>query len=291
MANFQSFTLLTAGLLITQAAAHGHVQGITTDGVPQSSTQSQNSTYSLAAWSAPSTINSVFVNNYTSPDIVCHVGVVPAQTYATVQAGGSIELEWSAWPRGHLGPVLTYLANCNGECTTVNKSTLLFNKIDEAGLIQGGSSPIWAVNELIANNYAWNLSIPANIAPGNYVLRHEIIALHDANLPGGAQNYPQCINLKVIGSGNDSLSNGTLGTELYDAQDPGLVIDIFEPLTNYTIPGPPLYAGAAGNAMASVKSLITSTVNAATVLALTTVTSTTTFTRTISTTLSVLPSA
>lgn len=241
MANLPSLRLLTTGLLIAQATAHGHVQGITTDDVFQSSVQSENSTSSFSAWSTSSSLENTYVTDYNSPDIVCHAGVTPAQSYATVQAGGTIELEWTRWSKGHLGPVLTYLANCNGECTSVDPSTLLFNKIDEAGLIQGGSAPIWAVNELIANNNSWNLTIPASIAPGNYVLRHEIIALHDADLPGGAQNYPQCINLKVTGSGNDILPSGTLGTELYDAQDPGLVIDIYEPLTEYTIPGPTLY--------------------------------------------------
>ena len=86
------------------------------------------------------------------------------------------------------------------------------------------------------------MTIPSSIAAGNYVLRHEIIALHSARTINGAQNYPHCINLKVTGSGNDKLSLGTLGTALYKPGEPGIKIDIYKPL-QYQMPGPPLYKG------------------------------------------------
>ena len=86
------------------------------------------------------------------------------------------------------------------------------------------------------------MTIPSSIAAGNYVLRHEIIALHSARTIDGAQNYPHCINLKVTGSGTDQLSSGTLGTALYKPGEPGIEIDIYKPL-QYQMPGPPLYKG------------------------------------------------
>ena len=100
-----------------------------------------------------------------------------------------------------IGPMIDYLANCNGDCTTVDKTKLLFNKIDEAGLINGSPPPgTWASDTKIANNNSWISTIPSTIAPGNYVLRHETITLHSAENVGGAQAYPQCINLKITGS-------------------------------------------------------------------------------------------
>ena len=86
------------------------------------------------------------------------------------------------------------------------------------------------------------MTIPSSIAAGNYVLRHEIIALHSARTINGAQNYPHCINLKVTGSGTDKLSSGTLGTALYKPGQPGIEIDIYKPL-QYQMPGPPLFKG------------------------------------------------
>jgi len=46
----------------------------------------------------------------------------------------------------------------------------------------------WASDDLLANNAPWTSAIPASTAPGNYVVRHEIIALHFANKPLGAQS-------------------------------------------------------------------------------------------------------
>lgn len=39
--------------------------------------------------------------------------------------------------------------------------------------------------------FSWPVKIPSSLAPGNYVIRHEIIALHAAGSSNGAQNYPQ----------------------------------------------------------------------------------------------------
>lgn len=156
-----------------------------------------------------------------------------------------MELQWTVWPDSHHGPVIDYLANCNGPCETVDKTTLEFFKIDGVGLLDDTSPPgTWATDTLIANNNSWTVTIPSDIATGNYVLRHEIIALHSANNVDGAQNYPQCVSLAITGTG-DATPDGTLGEDLYTPTDPGISIDIYAALTTYIIPGPTLYSGAA----------------------------------------------
>jgi lytic cellulose monooxygenase (C1-hydroxylating) len=83
--------------------------------------------------------------------------------------------------------------------------------------------------------------IPSNIRPGNYVLRHEILALHSAYDVGGAQFYPQCINLRITGSGN-SVPSGTAANQLYSATHPGVHYNIYDDNNRptYQIPGPAL---------------------------------------------------
>ncbi|CAG9992978.1 unnamed protein product [Clonostachys byssicola] len=76
----------------------------------------------------------------------------------------------------------------------------------------------------------------------NYVFRHEFIALPLANQPNGAQAYPKCLNIEITGSGTKTRS-GTLGTELYKADDPGIAFNPYEPFTNYPMPGPVLFIG------------------------------------------------
>lgn len=147
---------------------------------------------------------------------------------------------------------IDYLAYCTGgDCTTVDKTTLQFFKIDGVGLIDDTTVPgKWASDNLIANNNSWTVTIPPSIKPGPYVLRHEIIALHSAEQPDGAQNYPQCINLWVSGTGSavPASSDTTLGTALYKSTDPGVNVNIYASLASYDIPGPTLWSGAAGAA-------------------------------------------
>ena len=135
----------------------------------------------------------------------------------------------------------------------MDKTTLKFNKIDEKGLISWDSKPgHWATDELLAADRKWTVQIPPSIAPGNYVLRHELIGLHEGNRHNGAQNYPQCINLNITGSGTDSLASGTVGTALYTPTDPGIKADIYSKL-DYQIPGPALYNGASGGTSDSIE--------------------------------------
>jgi cellulase len=58
-------------------------------------------------------------------------------------------------------------------------------------LITPGGSGTWVTDELIKNNFTSSTTIPRNLKAGNYVIRHEIIALHSAGNDNGAQFYPQ----------------------------------------------------------------------------------------------------
>jgi cellulase len=97
---------------------------------------------------------------------------------------------------------------------------------------EGNPGP-WAVEKLISNRgkvgfrdasdgwplglnrfLQYGIPIPSNLAPGQYILRVEIIALHEAdtlysqNHARGAQFYPSCIQIKVTGSGKKKLPSG-----------------------------------------------------------------------------------
>ena len=268
MSYTKAFTWAAAATLVARVSAHGFVTGVVADGTYYQgynpNFQYMQTPPSVAGWSDPENQGNGPVSDYTSPDIICHLGATPGQAYATVAAGGKVELQWTAWPESHHGPMISYLANCNGECTNVDKTTLLFNKIEAAGLIDGSVAPgEWASDEMIANNNTWVTTIPSTIAPGKYVLRHETIALHSAGEVGGAQPYPQCINLEITGSGSNSLSDGTPGTALYTASEPGLVYNIYQVNTEYPIPGPTLL-GAAGGSDSSTTPIATASASAST---------------------------
>lgn len=84
-------------------------------------------------------------------------------------------------PTDHLGPVLTMMAACNGKCADVNldSTTLNWFKIDEKAFDPNGSGSLgqgkgrWGTEDLSANGNQWASTIPAELASGEYLMRHE----------------------------------------------------------------------------------------------------------------------
>ena len=233
------------------AAAHGYIDEIIIDGQSFVGYNPTNAPWTpdqdSIGWKNWATDTGyVPVTSLQSPDIICHLDSSNAPRTAVVAAGSDITLNWTEWPRSHHGPVIDYLANCNGDCTSVDKTQLRFFKIAEKGQIElgagGGQTGYWASDEFIDAGSTWVVRIPDDIAPGNYVLRHEQIALHEGIQGGGTQFYPQCINLEITGGGSNNPA-GVAGTELYSAEDPGVKYNIYNDETSpsYPIPGPPLY--------------------------------------------------
>ena len=243
-------TTLSALALAAGASAHGHVSnvvinGISYEGYNAPSWWGQNQAApNVFAWAAGDTDNGFIAPDaFGSPDIICHKSAINAQSHVQVAAGDTLSIQWNTWPQVHNGPMLDYLAPCNGPCETVDKTTLEFFKIDQVGIVDGTKEPpIFGNNIMYNNNYTWRVQIPSFIAPGNYVLRHEPRALHSAGALDGAQAYPQCFNLLITGSGTQKPA-GTLGTALYKENDPGILIDIYTTSIQYIMPGPTLIAG------------------------------------------------
>lgn len=230
----QDSTSDTKKILTTTLSYHGY----------DPSYQYQRPPPVVIGWGIPNDLTNTFISpsGYATPDIVCHLGATPAGIAAPVNAGDVLEIQWNKWPASHKGPVLDYLANCNGPCETADKSKLQFFKISEAGLLDVAANK-WAADELLANNLSWSVRLPSDIAPGNYVLRHEMIALHAAGNANGAQNYPFCFNLVISGNGT-ATPVGIPAVSFYKEKDPGILFDLFTKFTTYVIPGPPLYSDA-----------------------------------------------
>lgn len=86
------------------------------------------------------------------------------------------------------------------------------------------------------------VTIPACIAPGDYLMRSEQIALHVAQSTGGAQFYLSCGQLTVTGGGSTTPKDLAAFPGAYKATDPGILLNINYPKpTNYTNPGPAVF--------------------------------------------------
>ncbi|PVI04048.1 lytic polysaccharide monooxygenase, partial [Periconia macrospinosa] len=250
--------LLTAAslaALIPTISAHGRITNITTSngaiyqGWDPEMALTGSPLPNLAAWSAAN-LGNIFVppSQFNTSNVTCHFNSKSGGIHVNTTAGDTLKLQWNEWPVSHKGPVLSYLANCNGSCANVDKNTLRWVKIDELGWINSTGSDIlattWGSDVLIANRFAWTVKVPEELAEGHYVLRHEIIALHVAEQVDGAQSYPQCINLKVEKGKGRMLSGGVAGNKLYSLRDKGILVNLHGNVTGYDIPGPKVWSYA-----------------------------------------------
>ncbi|KAK1995415.1 family 61 glycosyl hydrolase [Colletotrichum falcatum] len=148
----------------------------------------------------------------------------------------------------HKGPIIVYLAKVDNAAST-GSSNLQWFKIAEAGL----SGSTWAVDTMISNGGWHYFTLPSCVAPGDYLLRVEIIALHGASVQGEAQFYMECAQIRVTGSGTNAGSNFVSFPGAYSASHPGILVSIYDSSgkpTNggqaYSIPGPAVLTCSGG---------------------------------------------
>lgn len=132
-------------------------------------------------------------------------GGTSATLEATAAPGDTVSATWAQWTHSQ-GPILVWMYKCAGEFSACDGSGEEWFKIDEAGFHGDGVTVFldtetpsgWDIAKLVGSNKSWNSTIPEGLAPGNYLIRHELIALHQANTP---QFYAECAQVTVTGSG------------------------------------------------------------------------------------------
>ncbi|KAM3081602.1 hypothetical protein ACMFMG_005054 [Clarireedia jacksonii] len=146
----------------------------------------------------------------------------------------------------HYGPVIIYMSKVSNAATDTGAGPWF--KVSEEGY--DVSKKWWGTQRrrkdeadkrkqqtLNANCGKRSFIVPSDLAPGQYLLRAEVIALHVASSAGGAQFYMSCYQINVTGSGTKTPS-GVSFPGAYSASDPGILINIYNTITSYTIPGP-----------------------------------------------------
>jgi cellulase len=220
------------------------------------------------------------VEDVSSPNLACNAGLTSSPDVVTVPAGATVTVEWhhtldpSQNGQGddpisttHKGPVMTYLAAVSN-ATTASPNGLGWFKIHEDGY--NPSTELWAVDKLNAAGGKVTFTVPSCIKAGQYLLRHEILALHSAQSYPGAQFYMACAQIQITGSG--TATPGTVSIPgAYSGSDSGVKISIYYPkITNYIIPGPRPFtcsgsgSGSTGGGSSTPTSTSTSTTSSPT---------------------------
>jgi len=235
------FSTLTAFLFAGAGLVSGHgminsvkINGKTYPGASGPGSDPSNSPVRAIASGDP-------VKDVKSNDIICGTSAKNAPISASVKAGDQIEIGWQGEDGGNwfhnVGPVQTYLAKCDSDCKdfTPSASTKWF-KISALGR---KSDNTWFQADML-NGSPLPVTIPSGLESGNYLMRHEIIALQIAMSVGGAEFYPNCVQMTVTGGSSSATSPSPTTTfpGAYSATDPGIKVDVYTPGPPYVMPGP-----------------------------------------------------
>ncbi|KZL70027.1 glycoside hydrolase family 61 protein [Colletotrichum tofieldiae] len=183
---------------------------------------------------------------FTTDAITCNIGSdknnIPATETASVPAGSTVKFMWTEWKSDHPGPIMTYLADCGGKCSNFDGSKgNVWVKIDQSGYDANEAIP-WASKRLPEQNSTYTIKLPSKIAPGEYILRHEILGLQRTNKDGNlAQFYPGCHQITVTGTGATKLPEGIALPGAYKADDTKSILLDYRKVTSYTPPGGPVW--------------------------------------------------
>jgi cellulase len=196
------------------------------------------------------------VQDVTSNNMVCGQSGYTSQSVLNVAPGDRIGAWWQHVLGGaqysgdpdnpiaasHKGPIMAYLAKVDNAAST-GITGLKWFKVWEDSFDTGSRK--WGVDNMISNAGWSYFNLPQCIAPGQYLLRMEILALHSASTQGQAQFYQGCAQINVSGSGSFSPSSTVSFPGAYKATDPGILINIYgstgQPDNGgkaYTAPGP-----------------------------------------------------
>ncbi|KAI9151575.1 Endo-beta-1,4-glucanase D [Paramyrothecium foliicola] len=238
-----SLTVLAA-LAVEQVAAHATFQQLWVNGLDM---------ISLPCARVPPSNSPI--ENVSSNNIRCNAGTSPAAAKCPVKAGDTVTVEMhqhnsrdcgqEAIGGAHYGPVMAYLSKVDN-AATADGSTSFF-KIYQNSWARNptggsGDDDYWGNKDMNKCCGRVDVKIPSDIAPGDYLLRAETIALHSAGGSGGAQFYMTCYQITVTGGGSASPA-GVRFPGAYAASDPGILVNIHSRLNGYTAPGPAVYAG------------------------------------------------
>ncbi|KAF2741418.1 glycoside hydrolase [Polyplosphaeria fusca] len=176
----------------------------------------------------------------SSSQIRCYTTGTRGVQTTSVAAGGSVTFK-AAPNIFHPGPLQFYMAKAP-EGTAISSwdgSGQVWFKIYAEQAQTSGGQLSWAS----LNKGTASVTIPKNVPSGDYLLRIEHIALHQASQAGGAQFYISCAQIKVTGGGSGTPGPLVSFPGAYSASDPGIKVNIYSGARSYTPPGPKVWTG------------------------------------------------
>ena len=114
-------SLALVAALVPLVSAHGFVQTITVNGESYPGADPvwfyypEGELPQTVGWDALNQdLGFVSPSDFSSTDIACHKSAFPSGLYINANAGDTLTLQWNTWPDSHKGPIINYIAPCNG---------------------------------------------------------------------------------------------------------------------------------------------------------------------------------
>lgn len=144
---------------------------------------------------------------------------------------------------GHKGPCAVYLKRVENMQNTSSAAGPGWFKIWEDGY--DTTSGKWCVDRLIEKKGLLSVKMPPGLPEGYYLVRPEILALHNA-VDGDAQFYLGCAQIYIQQGPEQKLDipkeYGASIPGYVSADTPGVKFNIYQkPISEYTVPGPRVY--------------------------------------------------
>ncbi|KAF6764278.1 glycoside hydrolase family 61 protein H [Ephemerocybe angulata] len=236
------FALTSAAVasLVASASAHATWQQLWINGVDAGTACTRQVTSNSPVTSASEA--NIACNVHLSNSNVCPIRAGDVLQVEMHQQQGDRSCKNEAIGGQHYGPVTVYMAKVS-DAKTASPNSAGWFKVSEGGLMSNNPD-YFAVQVLNDNCGHWSFTVPQDLAPGDYLIRAEVIALHAASASGGAQFYPGCFQVNVSGSGSANPPTVKF-PGAYGSSDPGIAVNVHQDLTTYKIPGPAPYGSAA----------------------------------------------
>lgn len=228
--------MLSQALYLVLAAlstgAHGHTlfTNFFVDGADQGDAVCVRMTDHIQNATAP-------LPDITSPDMACGVnGETAVSRTCPVNAGSSIAFEYRSWPdashpgsidSSHKGPCAVYMKKVDDVTKNSTAAGDGWFKIFSEDYDSASSQ--WCTEKIIANNGHLTVKLPSSLEGGDYLLRSELLALHQADkTQADPQFYVGCAQIFMTSKGTTVPSDTVSIPGYVNIGKPAMTFNIWE---------------------------------------------------------------
>lgn len=177
-------------------------------------------------------------------------GTKGVQRVCSVPQGSQLGFQYRTFPDGsqegsvepsHKGPCAVYMKAVHSASEASGEGNGWF-KVHEEGYDSNAGQ--WCSDKIIANNGIMSMKLPSDLARGDYLVRTELLALHEADKsPPDPQFYVGCaqIFLDTNGDSGPAPEAVTSIPGYVKESDPSVTFSIYSPRWPYQMAGPPVY--------------------------------------------------